>query len=220
MARCWHAIPHRLEGHGDHCGGEDGQAQVPLVSDAGADPHHDPDVYRGDERCQKRVDHGLVDDDVEVVQTVLEDGDRARRRDPHRQDEDHGPEAQVPDQVARITLVGEEARQDHGQHERTQEGHAHERKQLHLLALVASAASEPYHQRRTCQERSPQDGEAGDPREGLDDASQGIEPDRIDHIDLLDVGKGSRHPARSQGECHGSDGRGGDGQPERGTPAP
>src|SRR5439155_10578657 len=41
----------------------------------GADPDHDGDVDRSEEGGQDAVDHRLVDDDVDVVQPVLEDGD-------------------------------------------------------------------------------------------------------------------------------------------------
>ena len=45
------------------------------------DAHHNRHVHAGDEHGQRPVDEGLVDDEIDVVQVVPEDGDAYGHRD-------------------------------------------------------------------------------------------------------------------------------------------
>ena len=128
-----HPVLDRSEGQGHHRCGQDGQSQVGLgpLADQRSDPHHDGHVHRGDEPGQGPVDQGLVDDDVDVVQVVLEDRDARSNRNERDERRERAP---------RI-----------GQHERRhcdggpgQGGGVHE--PLELQALLAARPNQPHNE--------------------------------------------------------------------------
>jgi hypothetical protein len=84
------ALAKGLERDRDDSGRCDGERNVrlPCRPDRRADPHHDREVDGGDEGGKHCDDDGLVDNDVDVVQPVLEHGDADRGRD--HQDRDPG----------------------------------------------------------------------------------------------------------------------------------
>ena len=75
--------PHRLESDRHHRRRDDrqGQARPRAALRQRPDADHDRHVHAGDEHGQRPVDEGLVDDDIDVVEVVPEDGDADGDRD-------------------------------------------------------------------------------------------------------------------------------------------
>ena len=99
--------PHGLEERGDDAGGDDRQHQGVAAHHA-AESRHDPRVHEGHEPGQQRVDEGLADHEVQVVQVVLQDRHAARDRDPEHQGDEHQHEHDVADKL----VVAEQHRVD------------------------------------------------------------------------------------------------------------
>ncbi|TME44782.1 MAG: hypothetical protein E6I60_16335 [Chloroflexi bacterium] len=78
-----------LKYEGDHGGRRNGQRQVGLTSgtNEGADANHDPDVDRRDEGGECAIDQRSVENDVDFVEPVAQDGHHHRRRDAKREAE-------------------------------------------------------------------------------------------------------------------------------------
>ena len=73
----------RFEGHGHQRGGDHGEGDVGTepAADRSADPDDDGEVDDGDEHRQPAEDDRLVDDDVDVVEAVAENGDADGQRE-------------------------------------------------------------------------------------------------------------------------------------------
>ena len=97
--------PNRIERHGHHGGGHHGQGEVRAepATDRGADPHDDRNVDSGDEQREPAEDDRLVDDDVDVVEPVAENGDAdGQRESQQRRHEDVLPSRMEPDGVQHV----------------------------------------------------------------------------------------------------------------------
>ena len=95
-----HPLAHGLEGDRHDAGRQDRERDVRLSApaDERSDPNHDRDIDTGDERGERTVDDGLVEDDVDVVQAVPQDRDADRDR--------HGGHGQAGDRVADVGRRG------------------------------------------------------------------------------------------------------------------
>jgi hypothetical protein len=123
---------HRLERHRNQRGGQDGKDDASIRPHDGADPHHDGHVHRGDEAGHRTVDQRLVDDEVDVVQAVFQDGDAQC----HRQ----GQDRQGFDQRRELADGRRDELRDHDHHG--------VRDPLELLTLLPSRPHEPNDDRR------------------------------------------------------------------------
>ena len=120
-----------------------------------------------DER-HDRVEHGLLHDDVELVQPVAEDRDRAGTRQADREDGEEHEEDEIVER-GRLVLLEPPAG-----HERRDEQHGPERyrrdEPAHLLALLADGPSEPQDQRGDRGQAECEQGEAGDRKRDVEEA--------------------------------------------------
>ena len=110
------------------------------MTDRRAYADHDGHVYRGDERGQSTEHHGLVDDHVDVVEAVLQDGDADGQRDEDERTRKDGV----------LEVVTEILRADQRRHYRTCDRGHHEQgggvdEPLDLLALGPPGAPETNH---------------------------------------------------------------------------
>ena len=83
-------LPHRLKGDRDQRRRDDRERQVelPTRTNKGADPHYDADIDDRDKRGKSAVNERAVDDQVDLIEPVLEDGDRNRSGDGQQHDGD------------------------------------------------------------------------------------------------------------------------------------
>jgi len=124
---------HGVEGQSDHRGGEHGQEGVVGGSDGRPDADHERHVDGGEERGEQSVDERLADDDVDLVQAVLQYGDRDGCPQQHeRQALEDG------DGHGRAGRAGEERRDERGDHERGSRNEP-----LQLQTLVSHRRTEP-----------------------------------------------------------------------------
>ena len=68
-----------MERDGDECGRDRREQGAPTVADEGADADDQAGVDEGDEDRERAIHNRLVDHDVDLVEPVLEHGDRDRR---------------------------------------------------------------------------------------------------------------------------------------------
>ena len=68
-------LPKRLEGQGDDRRREQGEPQPLAAPDHGADVDHDQDIHDGDYGGEAAVNERPVDDQVDVVEAVSQNGD-------------------------------------------------------------------------------------------------------------------------------------------------
>ena len=101
------AGPHRLEGHRDHHGGQKGEERVGAgADDGGPDPNNQRRIHQRDEHRQGPHHDRPVDDEVDVVEPVLQDGDPRADR--------HGHDAQVEEDIEPPRIAEGDAEQDVG----------------------------------------------------------------------------------------------------------
>jgi hypothetical protein len=135
----------RLEEERDGDGGsrrEHGVAHP--VPDQRSDADDDDDIHRGECCGQQAVDDRAIDDQVDVVEPVPQDGDRDRAGDPDQECDLDAVERNVRDrrQVTRAGDQGAERDRLRG------EGHrAGERKPLDLMTFVGLGRPVPDHER-------------------------------------------------------------------------
>ena len=105
--------PGRLEQDSDRhrCG--DRQDGAPLPPDERTDARDHADIDGGERRSEQPVHDGAVDDHVDLVQPVLQDGDRERSRKAEEDDEADGVEEEGRDGrfVASADRQGDEPRE-------------------------------------------------------------------------------------------------------------
>src|ERR1700730_9321344 len=163
-----HALANGLEGDGHDSSRNDREQEVwfTLRPDQAADPNDDAHVDRRNERGQRAEDDGPVDDDVDVVEAVLQDGDTDRRWERYAEPADN---QEVRDNIADDPAL----RARWNNQGRQREQHIEDDRDAEriddppdLLLRLALRAAQPEHQRDNpeqdqwdnAEERHPADG--------------------------------------------------------------
>ena len=168
-------LPYRLERDRHHRRGDDrqGQARPCAVLRQRPDADHDRHVHAGDEDGQRPVDEGLVDDDVDVVEVVPEDGDT----------DGHGDQGDRPaaDGVLQVGGCGARAQdlvdRDLGQH-RCHDEPACVDEPFQLLALDGASPAVTEYQRNDGGQAGRDDQRCAGPAQEVEDV-----PNRPGHAD-------------------------------------
>ena len=128
-----HALPHRLEADGHDAGHDERDEKVAAGRERRADQSDDRDIAGDDADGHHAVDERAIDDEVDLVEPVLEDGDGdSGRQEEERQHRQHlGARDDAPQQ-------GADDEERHGEAER----HADPAQLLPLVAAGAAVADD------------------------------------------------------------------------------
>ena len=126
-----HALPHRLEADGHDTGHDEREEKVAAGRERRADQSDDGDIAGDDADRHHAVDEGAVDDEVDLVEPVLEDGDgdSGRQEQKRQPSQERGARNNTPQQRA-------DDDERHGEAERHSDP-------AQLLSLVAVGAAVP-----------------------------------------------------------------------------
>ena len=168
----------RLEEERDGHGRGDREEPAAPTADHRPDADHDADVDGGEPGRKQAVDHRAIDDDIDLVQPVFQDGDGERGRHAEEHQDRRGQEHSGRDGGG-ITATGGQSgdREDVGQ----QRQRGHERDPLDLLAKLAAPrpiANDERHERGGDRERD--DPDRGDERR-RDEMGRRVDPERVPH---------------------------------------
>ena len=134
-----HALPQRLEADGDDAGYDERDDEVAAGRERRADQSDDGDIAADDADGQHAVYERAIDDEVDLVEPVLENGngDACGQREKRQHGQDLCAWDDAPQQ-------GADDKERHGEAER----HAHPAKLLALVTVGPSVAHYECHERR------------------------------------------------------------------------